>query len=149
MPPNESCETYQPLMSGYLDGELGVEDRATLEAHLDECPNCREEFEQMKKLVAAAGTIRMEDPPDEVWDTFLDNVYNRVERRFGWLLTILGVAVLTLYGIYLFVTNPWGSAMEKFLVATPIVGLALVFVSVLRQRLRVAKMDRYTKEVNR
>lgn len=146
---NETCNELQPLMSGYLDGELDTSDRQRLEAHLAECGACREEFEKMKSLVSAASTIRFEDPPDEVWDTFLDNVYNRAERRFGWLLLIVGTALLTLFGAYLYVTEPWGPALEKFLVGAPIIGLCVLFVSVLRQRLLAMKTDRYSRDIFR
>lgn len=146
---NEERERVHELISGYLDGELGPEDRAKVERCIAEDAAFREEFETMKRLVTAASRIRFESPPEEVWDTFLDGVYNRMERRFGWVVFIVGAMALAGFGVYVFVREPWVSALVKVLIATPIVGLAILFVSVLRQRLTAAKTDRYSKEIDR
>lgn len=136
-------------MSGYLDGELTREEIETVERHVAGCPSCREEFNKMKRMVDAVAGLRIEAPPDEVWETFLEGVYNRIERRTGWALLIIGLAALTVYGVYVFLTEPWCSALMKMLVATPVAGLAVLFVSVLRERLFVARTDRYSREVHR
>ena len=145
----ENCKDIQALISGYLDGELGPEDREKVERCLAEDGAFREEFEKMKRLVSAASSLRVETPPEEVWNQFLEGVYNRLERQVGWILFIIGATALGLYGGYLFLTESWGSAFVKVLVATPVVGLLIVFISVLRQRYYIAKTDRYSKEVKR
>ena len=145
----ESCETIQTLISGCLDGELSPGDQARLEEHLASCEVCRKEFERMKTLVAATDELGIEPPPEEVWDTFLEGVYNRAERQTGWFVFIVGAVALAAFGVYLFVVEPWASAALKLLIATPIVGLLIVFISVLRQRLFVAKTDRYSREIKR
>ena len=109
----------------------------------------RKEFERMKQLVNATSNLAVDIPPEEVWDTFLDGVYNRMERRTGWLIFVLGAIGLAGFGFYLFITEPWGPALSKLLIATPVAGLVVLFISVLRQRLFVAKTDRYSKEVQR
>jgi len=146
---NEKCDDIQPMMSGYLDDELAEPERAVLENHLAACEACQQEFDKMKQLVTATSDLHVESPPEELWDTFLDGVYNRMERQTGWLITILGAIALAAYGLYLFITQPWGPALIKLLIAAPVVGLTIVFISVLRQRLFVAKTDRYSKEVQR
>ncbi len=103
----------------------------------------------MKTLVAATDELGIEPPPEEVWDTFLEGVYNRAERQTGWFVFIVGAVALAAFGVYLFVVEPWASAALKLLIATPIVGLLIVFISVLRQRLFVAKTDRYSREIKR
>ena len=86
----EDCTDIQELLSGFLDGELDEAQQSRVDSHLSECPACRDELEKMKLLVAVTSSIRIEDPPEEVWDTFLDNVYNNLERRTGWLIAIAG-----------------------------------------------------------
>lgn len=137
------------LISGYLDDELSAEQRAEVERRLGEDDAFREEFDKMKRIVSAASGLHVEDPPEEVWDTFLDGVYNRVERRTGWLVFIVGLVLLTAFGVYRFIVEPWGPALVKVLIATVVIGLAVLFISVLRQRLHAAKTDRYSKEVHR
>ena len=145
----DEIEDVHALISGYLDGELSVEERENVERRLAEDAAFREEFEKMQRLVSAAATMQVEEPPDEVWDDFLDGVYNRLERRTGWLLITIGVAALVVYGVYVFLTQPGLSALVKVLCATPVVGAAVLFISVLRQRLYVARTDRYSKEIKR
>lgn len=145
----KNCDTIQPLISGYLDRELNHENRTLLEDHIEGCTVCKDEFEKMKRLVSAATGLRAAPPPDEIWDTFLEGVYNRMERRTGWTVFIVGVAALALYASYLFLAEPWASALVKLLLAIPFTGLAILFVSVLRQRLFMAQTDRYSREVER
>jgi len=141
---------FEVLISGYLDGELSAEDRQKLENQIEASPGLRREFEAMKSLVVGtSAALAAEPPPDEVWDSFLDTIYNRLERRTGWAVLIAGVIALTVYGLILFCTEPWAAALTKLLVAVPLVGLAILFTSVLRQRLIAAKTDRYSKEVHR
>ncbi len=135
------------LISGYLDGELTPEERERVEMLRERDPGFREEFERMKEIVDAAAELQFEEPPEEVWDTFLDGVYNRIERRTGWAIFLVGVIALTGWGMYWFWVSDWGSALTKVLVAIPLLGLVVLFVSVLRQRLFVARTDRYSREV--
>lgn len=142
-------EDLEALISGYLDGELNPEQSMEFERRLESSPEFRREYERMRDLVQATSSFRFENPPEEAWDHFLDNVYNRVERRVGWLILTLGVVALGAYGIYHFFVDAWASAYVKVLVAAPISGLAILLISVWRQRLAVARQDRYTRDVFR
>jgi len=146
--PNE-CEKFQPMISGLLDNELDESSTRMLEDHLEKCPKCRAEFKKMERIVAATDRLRVQIPPDDVWDSFLAGTYNRIERKTGWVAFITGAAVLAVLGVWLFVAEPWASALVKFLIAVPVVGLIVVFVSVLRERLFLAKLDRYSREIQR
>jgi len=143
-------DEQQILISGYLDGELDAEQRRQLERLLSEDVAFRREFEDMKSVVAGTtAALQPDQPPDEVWDGFLDGVYNRLERKTGWLAFIAGFVLLVPYAVYAFVVYDWGPALVKLGVAAVVVGLALLFISVLRQRLKVARTDRYSREVHR
>ncbi len=143
------CDTLQALMSGYLDEELDEADRRHLELHLESCAECRREFDGLRGLVEAADSLHVETLPEDVWDEFLENVYNRTERRLGWALLILGIAALSSLVVYFLVVVPWASPLVKGVVALPVAGLLILFVSVLRQRLHVLKTDRYSRDVRR
>lgn len=146
----ETCKQYQHLISGLLDGELSGEDRDRLEAHLAACGACSRERAAMQRLaVGASAAFAAPSVPDEVWDGFVDGVYARMERRAGWLLLLAGAIAFAVYGGVLFFTKPWTGALVKVLMATPVAGLLILFVSVLRQRLRSARTDRYSREVFR
>lgn len=141
-------DSDETLISGYLDGELDPAARARVEARLTEDRHFREEFERMKRLVAAADDAAVPLPEDAAWDGFLDGVYNRVERRTGWVLVVTGLAALAIYGLFLVLAVP-GNPLVKLAVSVPVLGLVVLFISVLRQRLQAAKTDRYSREVQR
>ncbi len=143
----EESEEIRALISGYLDGELGPDDRERVERLLKEDEAFRGEYEKMKQLVDVTAEFHIEDPTEEVWETFLDGVYNRVERRTGWLLFVVGTVILAGLGVYWFAFADWGTPLMKIVVAVPVAGLVVLFVSVLRQRLLVARTDRYSREV--
>lgn len=146
---NETCDRMQALMSGHLDGELGPDETALVEAHVAECEACAAEFGRMKVLVSAASGLVVEAVPDEVWDTFLDNVYNRLERRTGWWILLAGLVVLACALVYLFVIVPWVPLALKVSISVVFAGLTVLFISVLRERLFKAKTDRYSRDVKR
>ena len=146
---SNECDQYQPMMSGQLDGELDKDSSEKLKKHLAQCARCAAEFAKMARIVAATDRLRIEIPPDEVWDTFLAGAYNRIERKTGWVAFIIGAAVLIVLGAWLFTMEPWASALVKVLIAVPVVGLLIIFISVLRERLFLAKIDRYSREVQR
>lgn len=143
------CEEIQALMSGLVDGELSRDDRQRVHDHVDSCAECGSELDSLQMLVNAASSLAVKLPADEVWDTFLENVYNRLERRTGWIFVVAGVVVLSAFVGYHYIADPWSSPMTKVLVAVPAVGLAVLLISVLRQRLKVAPIDRYSRDVKR
>lgn len=80
---DKTKDEMRMLMSGYLDDELEPDERTRFERYLEEHSDFKRELEEMEVLVGAVSEMRPEPLPDEVWDTFLDNVYNRLERRTG------------------------------------------------------------------
>ena len=51
------CETYQERMTDSLAGELSPEEEAELRAHLEECPACRAEFEELSRTWKLTGAM--------------------------------------------------------------------------------------------
>jgi hypothetical protein len=148
---NDAREEYEVLLSAYLDGELDEVETARVEDLIASSPAVRREYQALQRLVVGTNDVfaNRDEPPEAVWDDFLDNVYNRLERKTGWVIFIIGATLLTLYGAYAFVTQPFASAMLKMIIVLPLAGLAVVFWSVLRNRLHTIKTDRYTREVHR
>ena len=149
---NEMDETkaeMRTLMSGYLDGELDADEQTRFLRYVEENPDFKRELEEMETLVGAASKMEAETLPDEVWDTFLENVYHRLERRTGWMLLILGAASLAGLAVYSFVVAPWASIEMKVLAALPVGGLLILFGSVLRERIFMLKTDKYSRNIKR
>lgn len=146
---HETPTDDEVLLSGLLDGELSPAQVAALEARMEASPALRREYENLLRLSVGTARALAVPPPPARWDHFLDDVYNRIERRTGWWIFVVGVAALAAYGVVLFLREPWAGALTKLLVATPVVGLGVLFLSVLRERLAARKHDRYSREVHR
>jgi anti-sigma factor RsiW len=146
---HEHDEEFEVLMCGYLDGELDPQQRQRFELMLHEDPARREELAAMKQLcVGATAVYAGVRLPDAAWDDFLDNVYNRMERRAGWILLLFGLVGLAFFGTMEFVFEPWGPALLKVALAAPVIGIVVLFISVLRHRMHAIKTDRYEREVH-
>jgi len=137
------------MLSGYVDGELDENGRQAVEQHLAMCDNCTEEYEKLKTLAEVTNGMKFREPAKEVWDNYWSNIYNQLERTTGWTIFVLGIAGLVAWAIYAFVTDPTIEAVKKVLIGAPIIGLAVLLISVIRERIYKSKFDRYSKEVKR
>jgi len=147
-----ACNQYKELLMGYLDNELNDHQRRQVEEHLAQCRNCAAELEQFKKLKAITDDLALVQPEDRIWQDYWSGIYNRIERRLGWILFSVAAVLLTVYGgfelIEQIVADPAVGIILKIGLLMLIVGIAILFVSVLRERLYFWKADRY-KDVRR
>ena len=147
-----TCDEYRLLMMKYLDGELDREAAKTVEQHLASCSECRREWDSMQKLKAITSKMQFTQPEEEVWKMYWDQVYNRVERGLGWILASIGAIFLLAYGAFHFVQDFLKSPDEplaiKVGISTAILGVIILFISVLRERLFIRKTDKY-KEIEK
>ncbi|MAF10985.1 hypothetical protein CMK11_11105 [Candidatus Poribacteria bacterium] len=67
----------------------------------------------------------------------------RTGSWLGWALLIVGVLALSAYGVYGFAVDDAVATGEKTAVALAAVGLVVLFLTVLGQRLRERKTDKY------
>src|SRR5688572_33400991 len=44
----DTCRSFEPLLSAWVDGELGRGDRANVGAHLQRCARCRAEVHELR-----------------------------------------------------------------------------------------------------
>jgi hypothetical protein len=140
-------EDKRKLLAGYIDGELTEEERAALERALQQDPQLRTELEEFRKLKEVTGMVRYADLPDEVWESYWQSLYRKLERGIGWILFSIGAIVLLCFGLYqglhdLYV-NPEVSLWVKIGVTALGGGLIFLLVSFVRERLFAYKHDRY------
>ena len=147
-----TCHDYKDLMMGYLDGELDDEQKRSFEAHLAACPQCESELKEFRKIKQITDEVVLAEPEDKVWQQYWGGVYNRIERGVGWILFSAAAILLLIYGgfkaIEEIVKDPEVGIILKVALLTLIAGLAVLLVSVLRERLYFRKKDRY-KDVRR
>ncbi|MBN1154053.1 hypothetical protein JXB12_03950 [candidate division KSB1 bacterium] len=152
---NSSLDTrkrFESLVMGAVDGELTREEGAEFERLIREHPEFRVEFKQFIRIKEVTKSMPMKLPPEEVWDTYWYRVYNRMERRAGWILLSIGAIVLITYGLYQFVMNLLADRhLETFIkiaIIAVLAGAVIVIISVLREKAFVRRTDPY-KEIKR
>ena len=147
-----TCREYKDVMMAFLDGELENEQIKTFQAHLKDCSECRQDLEQFTSLKEITDSVSLVEPEDRVWDQYWDNVYNRLERRMGWVFFSIAGILLGLFGgfkvIEAVILDPGVDLMFKVCLVVLILGLSILFASVLRERLYFRQRDRY-KDVRR
>ena len=147
-----TCHDYKDLLMGYLDNELSDEQRNRFEEHLAGCPECAGELEEFKRLKAITDEVTLIEPEDRLWQDYWGGVYNRIERGVGWIVFSGAAILLTIYGgfraIEEIIRDPQVELIFKMGLLALVAGLAILFVSVLRERIYFWKRDRY-KDVRR
>lgn len=135
-----------------LDGEITPEEQRLLDQHLEECASCRREMESFKKLKQETGAMKEHLIPDLAWEDYWHRLYNRLERGLSWILISLGAVILLVYGGYQAVTEIIQTTdmpvVVKWGMLALMAGIALLLVSVIREKLLLRKHDKY-KEVRR
>jgi hypothetical protein len=131
------------LLSGYVDGELTQQERQRVEIHCNSCKECESSLEELRELRERVGKSKLSEFGQDVWREKMNDTAVKASRGAGWLLFIGFVLAGAGYGVYEFVIDSSMSLLEKFLVGGIYLGLALLFLSVLRQRLIERKTDKY------
>ena len=142
-----TCHDYKDLMMGYLDNELSEEQRNRFEEHLAGCPECAAELKEFRKLKAMTDEVTLVEPEDRIWQDYWSGIYNRIERGIGWIIFSVSAILLAIYGGFKFIeeiiTDATTGMLLKIGLIALIVGLAILFVSVLRERIYFWSKDRY------
>jgi predicted anti-sigma-YlaC factor YlaD len=142
-----TCQDHKDLMMAYLDNELDDEQKRAFEGHLASCPECTRDMEEFKKLKQMTDGVAFVEPEDRIWDQYWSNVYNRMERGAGWILFSMAAIALLLYGgfelIETIIKDPAVGVLMKVGLLALLGGLAILFVSVLRERVYFWSKDRY------
>jgi len=145
-------QEIKKLVSSYHDGELNEEQKGIVEKHLEQCSECRKEFEEMAKFKEVMSKMKLKKPNKEVWKLYSASVYNRLERRIGWMLFSIGAMILLFYGGYKavegLINDPSTPLILKLGIMTVLGGVVILLVSMVRERFFVRNRERY-KEVEK
>ncbi len=145
-------ERASRLMMAALDGEISATERQELDQLLETDDRIRDEWERMNRVKEVTSTMAFREPPEEVWEQYWTSVYNRVERGIGWILLSLGTIVLLAYGAWKWMEAIAGAddlpLVLKLAIFGGVVGLIILIVSVLREKLFTRRRDAY-KEIQR
>ena len=141
------CSETETLISGYLDSELTQGDRQKIELILDECPTCQQCLVEMKKLRQQVGSLKYGKMTMTEKNKLSDEVTGSTGANIGQVLLLGGFVVLYGSGLLLILKELIGNEEAPLFIrlGLPVLflGLGVLFVTVLLQRINTSKTDRY------
>jgi predicted anti-sigma-YlaC factor YlaD len=142
-------DVFKALLMGYLDSELTELEILRVEQHIKECAECAAELEEFRKLKEVTHDMKVLMPDEKYWEDYWSHVYNRLERRIGWILISLGAILLTSYGLYVgieeLLLRQGIPLLVRIGVIALVIGFCTLLISGLRERLFMAKSDKYER----
>ena len=131
------------LLSGYIDGELTQQQRQLVSLHCEDCNDCRELLSGLREMREKIGKARLSEVGEDKWrETMNDNTV-KTTRQIGWLMFIAGLLAIAGIGVFGFLFSNEVSLGMKLIIFAVYGGLAILLISVLRQRLIERKTDKY------
>lgn len=135
------------LLMGALDGELSPAEQREFERSLEVDRELRAEWDRLRRVKEVTDTMKMQKPPGEVWDSYWEGVYRRTERGLAWILVSVGAIVLVSWGLVHWVQDVLADTTVPPLIrwasVALVIGLVILFVSVLREKLHMRRSDPY------
>jgi hypothetical protein len=142
-----TCEEAKVLMMGLIDNELNAEQTVLVKDHLALCPACSEQYKSFINLKEGTSAMKFKNLPDMYWDEYWNHVYNKIERGIGWIFLSIGAIILLTYAGYSVLENFFADQslplIMKLGIGILVLGLAVLFVSVIREKLMIRKVDKY------
>lgn len=132
----------ETLLTGHLDGALPQSQAQRVRLHLEDCPTCRSLIEEMTALRETALSTHFVQPKEDRWPELPQTRASWLGRFTGWTLLIAWLLVVSGLALWNFISQT-GDPLEIFLVLGLPGAFALLFLSVLIDRLRDLENDRY------
>jgi anti-sigma factor RsiW len=132
----------ETLISGYLDGELTQAAEQKVRVHVESCEHCRKVLGELRILRETTMSTEFHKPDDCQWNERAQSGLSLVTRGSGWIIAVIWAVFFAAYALWQF----WqGSAnlAERLLVFGGLSALALLFMSVLLDRLQASRTDPY------
>jgi len=141
--PKRIDEHVGEWMSGLLDGELTQQERQRVALHCEQCESCRQDLAELRALRERMATSRLSVTGEDQWRETMKEPVTQTTRSLGWVLFLAGIVAVAGVGLGAFVADPSVPTGMKLVLAAIYGGMALLFISVLRQRLIERKTDKY------
>ena len=135
------------LLMGALDGELSTAERREFEILLETDAELPAEWTRLKRVKGLTDSMEFKMPLDAIWEGYMASVYRRLERGVAWMLLSVGAIVLASTGLWhmgkaIFITDDLPLYIKASLLAI-FVGVAILVVSVVREKIFTHKRDPY------
>ena len=133
----------EALISGYLDSELAQAEAQRVRLHLEDCRECRATADELAQLKEATMSSEFKTP-DDGWDESPRGGVSHLLRNAGLLVGLTWIVGLAMWLIWELANDPEG-LIGLLLVGGFLVSAGLLLTSVLIDRRRAMKNDKYTK----
>lgn len=137
------CEEIETALSGYLDGELTQQQSQCVEIHLADCAGCCAVLEELRVAREATRGLDIPQPADREWRLMETTILEKSGRSLGWAILLVWVVVTTAYGLFQLAFASGEPLFLKILVFALFLAFGLLFLSVLSERLRTRRSDKY------
>ncbi len=140
-------ERIRQLMMASIDGENTLDEEVELKQYLLQNRELAEEYQQLKNLKKMTTQTKMKEPAPELWDSYSQTLFTKMERGIGWILFTVGALVLLFYGAWLvfsdLLTDPALAWWLKGAIIAVTAGTIILLVSLVRERMYMNKHERY------
>ena len=137
------CKHVEPLVSGYLDRELTQQESQQVRIHLETCDSCQALYSDLRQLKEKTGGLDWPLADTAQLAAMENDLFSRGAQASGWLLMALGALLLVAFTVYDYLSAPDVPGILKLCLVAFHLGLAVLFVMVLRQRLMTYRNDKY------
>lgn len=134
----------ETLISGHLDGELTQAAQQKVRLHLEDCGHCRALLGELQAMRETTISTVFSTPDDHQWDERPRGTTSLLWRNTGWIVAIvwaISFAAFAMWHFWQSSANIW----ERLFVFGGLSAVALLFISVLIDRITVARSDPYTE----
>lgn len=146
-------EKIRQLMMKIVDGVASPEDEKAMAEAVKDNESLESELQAFIKIKEVTEKMQFKDLPDSYWTGYWSDIYRRTERTFAWILMSIGSIVILGFFAYMalswFYSDPNISLLLKVGVSMALLGVIIMVISILRERLFARKRERYEKEVER
>ena len=133
------------LAMAYVDGELADDAVLEFERRLPDEPALVREVAELKRLEVIARQAAPLEPIDHEWNRLEKEVVHAGGHFLGFLLAALGTLGLAGWILFELFGDNELSLVPRLLIGMLVSGLAILFLVILRARLRTLPYDPYTE----
>jgi hypothetical protein len=133
------------LLSGYLDGELTQQEAQKVMLLLESDEDYRQLHDEMAIMRQEVQSLSLQDSELEHLDRLFKEPVAKSSRLFGFALVAISSVIIVAMLMYFVFVNAAISLILKIAIAGLGFGALLLLFSVLRQRMRVVKGEKYNR----
>jgi predicted anti-sigma-YlaC factor YlaD len=141
----DSCQQVEELLTGYLDAELTQQESQRVAVHIEECPQCRQTYQQLKQLQHAVQDAHYPNMEQDALEKIVNDMTSKTIQGVAWFSLSAGLTMIIAMAVYAFWVDTGMSWYEKLAMSLIWGGGIGLFISVLRQRLISRKTDKYRR----